>query len=87
MNTLSSVSKKSGAKQLRKFGWSMKVRADILGHSSVQTTEQVYDHADREDFRAALNEMGSQLLRDVTKSERATGCDIENKKVGAEGRT
>ena len=28
---------------LRKHGWSAKVRADILGHSSLQVTDGVYD--------------------------------------------
>ena len=51
---------------LRKRGWSARVRADILGHSNLKTTEEVYDHADRDDFRAALDEIEGQLLRDVT---------------------
>jgi integrase len=54
--------------RLWKNGLSPKVRADILGHSSVQTTSEIYDHADREDFRSALGEIASELLRDVTKS-------------------
>jgi integrase len=52
---------------LRKHGWSARVRADILGHASLHMTEEVYDHADREDFRVALAEIEGQLLRDVTK--------------------
>jgi len=44
------------------------VRADILGHSSVNTTEQIYDHSDGEDFRAALDEMALELLPNATKS-------------------
>src|ERR1700756_3446076 len=39
---------------LRKHGWSAKVRADILGHSSLQVTDGVYDHSDQADFREAL---------------------------------
>lgn len=54
---------------LRKRGWSSKVRAEILGHSSIQTTDRVYDHADREDFRAALGEIVSELDRNGPKSE------------------
>jgi len=54
--------------RLGKNGWSPKVRADILGHSSVQTTSEIYDHADSEDFRSALDEIASELLREVTKS-------------------
>jgi hypothetical protein len=41
--------------------------ADIVGHSSPAITEAVYTHSDRSDFRAALDEMAGQLLRDVTK--------------------
>jgi integrase len=52
---------------LRKHGWSAKVRADILGHSSLQVTDGVYDHADQDDFREALGSIASELLRDVTK--------------------
>lgn len=52
---------------LRKKGWSSKVRADILGHS-IDTTEQIYDHSDGEDFRAALDEMALELLPNATKS-------------------
>lgn len=51
----------------RKHGWSAKVRADILGHSSLQVTDGVYDHADQDDFREALGGVASELLRDVTK--------------------
>ena len=54
---------------LRKHGWSAKVRADILGHSSLQVTDGVYDHADQDDFREALAGIASELLRDVTKPQ------------------
>jgi integrase len=54
---------------LRKHGWSAKVRADLLGHSNLQVTDGVYDHADQDDFREALGEIASELLPDVTKSE------------------
>ena len=47
---------------LRKHGWSAKVRADILGHSSLQVTDGVYDHADQSDFREALGTIASELL-------------------------
>lgn len=52
--------------KLRKLGWSARVRADILGHSTLQMAEQVYDHADGEDFLTALGEIEGELLRDVT---------------------
>jgi integrase len=55
--------------RLRKHGWSAKVRADILGHSSLQVTDGVYDHADQDDFREALGAIASELLRDVTKPQ------------------
>jgi integrase len=51
---------------LRKNGWSAKVRSEVLGHSTIDTTERVYDHADRDDFRAALGEIASELLPVVT---------------------
>jgi len=54
---------------LRKHGWSAKVRADILGHSSLQVPDGVYDHADQDDFREALAGIASELLRDVTKPQ------------------
>jgi integrase len=54
---------------LRKHGWSAKVRADILGHSSLQVTDGVYDHADQDDFREALDGIACELLRDVTKPQ------------------
>lgn len=47
---------------LRKHGWSAKVRADILGHSSLRVTDGVYDHADQDDFREALGGIASELL-------------------------
>jgi integrase len=47
---------------LRKHGWSAKVRADILGHSSLQVTDGVYDHSDQADFREALGAIASELL-------------------------
>jgi hypothetical protein len=36
--------------------------------TQVNTTEQTYDHADWEGFRAALDEIASGLLIDATKS-------------------
>jgi integrase len=60
---------------LRKMGWSSKVIAGMVGHSNIQTTERIYDHADREDFRAAFGDLASELFpnspklyRDVAKS-------------------
>jgi len=61
--------------RLRKRGWSARVRADILGHSSLEVTEQIYDHADGEDFRAALGEIENELLRDVTKLHQDEATD------------
>lgn len=52
---------------LRRGGWAAKVVAEMVGHSSPAITESVYHHVDRSDFRAALDEMAGQLLRDVTK--------------------
>jgi hypothetical protein len=42
--------------------------ADIVGHSGIGVTENVYDHSDREDFRAALVENAEELFRNVPKS-------------------
>jgi hypothetical protein len=36
----------------------------------VHTTLRVYQHVETEDFRAPLNELADELLRDVTKSLR-----------------
>ncbi|HXJ16208.1 MAG TPA: hypothetical protein VNM68_03320 [Candidatus Polarisedimenticolia bacterium] len=54
---------------MQRRGYSSKVVADIVGHASVATTEQIYVHADDADFRAALVAIASELLPDVTKSE------------------
>jgi integrase len=56
---------------LRKHGWSAKVRADILGHSSLQVTDGVYDHADQQDFCEALAPLAIEMLRDIMKSKTA----------------
>jgi integrase len=76
---------------LRKRGWSARVRADILGHASLHMTEEVYDHADKEDFRVALAEIEGQLLRDVTKTHynaAAGECQaLEMQEVGEPPRT
>lgn len=53
--------------QLRKCGWAAKVVSEIVGHSTPHITEAIYDHADRDDFRAALDEIAGQLLPNVTK--------------------
>jgi len=45
-----------------------KVVAEILGHSDVQTTMKIYQHASTENLRGPLNEMSDTLLRDVTKT-------------------
>jgi excisionase family DNA binding protein len=56
---------------LRRSGWDAKTVAEIVGHSSPTITETIYHHVDRSDFRAALDEMAAQLLRDVTKCTEA----------------
>jgi hypothetical protein len=40
----------------------------------VHTTLRVYQHVETEDFRAPLNELADELLRDVTKSSSANPC-------------
>jgi integrase len=46
--------------------WPTKVVSEILGHADVHTTLKVYQHVETEDFREPLNEIASELLRDVT---------------------
>jgi integrase len=53
---------------LLRSGVSPKVVSDILGHSDVQITLDVYDHPNTEDFRAPLESVANQLLRSVTNS-------------------
>jgi integrase len=53
---------------LLRSGVSPKVVSRILGHSDVEVTLNVYDHPEVEDFRARLDQVANQLLRDVTKS-------------------
>jgi integrase len=48
-----------------------KVVSDILGHSDVEITLNVYDHPETENFRKPLAAVADQLLRDVTKSDEA----------------
>ena len=60
--------------------------SEILGHSDVHTTLRVYQHVETEDFRAPLNELADELLRDVTKSSLANPCKIDSKGDGAEDR-
>jgi integrase len=57
------------ATSLRKRGWAPKVIADLVGHSSIATTEKIYDHVDRQDFRLALDGIANDLFRDVPKLE------------------
>ena len=54
---------------LQRSGISPKVVSDILGHSDVEITLNVYDHPETENFRKPLAAVADQLLRDVTKSE------------------
>jgi integrase len=67
--------------------WPTKVVSEILGHSDVHTTLRVYQHVETEDFRAPLNELADELLRDVTKSPSANPCSDDSKGDGAEART
>jgi integrase len=53
---------------LLRSGASPKVVSNILGHADVQITLDIYDHPDVESFRAPLDRVANQLLRDVTKS-------------------
>lgn len=46
---------------------SPKVVANILGHSNVRTTLDVYQHVKPEDLRAPLAEMSDQVLANVSK--------------------
>ena len=54
---------------LLRNGVSPKVVSDILGHSDVEITLNVYDHPETENFREPLAAVANQLLRDVTKSD------------------
>jgi hypothetical protein len=45
--------------------------SEILGHSDVEVTLNVYDHPEIENFREPLAAVADQLLRDVAKSEQA----------------
>jgi integrase len=63
------------ATTLRKRGWSPKVISEIIGHSSIHITEQIYDHADREDFRAAIGELAGELLPSVTKCTKSAAIN------------
>jgi hypothetical protein len=56
---------------LLRSGVSPKVVSDILGHSDVEITLNVYDHPETENFRKPLAAVADQLLRDVTKSDEA----------------
>jgi integrase len=67
--------------------WPTIVVSEILWHSDVHTTPSVYQHVETEDFRAPLNELADELLRDVTKSSSANPCRNDSKGDGAEART
>src|SRR6202007_1613308 len=54
--------------------WPTKVVSEILGHSDVHATLRGDQHVETEDFRAPLNELADELLRDVTKSSPANPC-------------
>jgi integrase len=59
------------ATQLLRGGMSPKIVSEILGHSDVEITLNVYDHTETENFRAPLELMANQLLPVVTKSTSA----------------
>jgi hypothetical protein len=48
---------------------------------------RVYQHVETEDFRAPLNELADELLRDVTKSSSVKSRSDDSKGDGAEART
>lgn len=50
------------ATQLLKHRHSTKMVSELLGHSDVKTTLEIYSHVEPEDFRAPLNERASELL-------------------------
>jgi integrase len=56
---------------LLRSGVSPKVVSEILGHSDVEVTLNVYDHPEIGNFREPLVAVAHQLLRDVAKSEEA----------------
>ena len=66
--------------------WPTKVVSEMLGHSNVQTTMEIYQHVQSEDFRAPLSEMASELLPSVTKSLLSPESGFDLKGLGAEGR-
>jgi hypothetical protein len=47
----------------------------------------VYQHVETDDFRAPLNELADELLRDVRKSSSVNPCSGDSKGDGAEART
>lgn len=55
------------ATQSMMSGAPTKVVSEILGHSDVQTTMKIYQHANTENLCRPLNEMSDTLLQDVTK--------------------
>jgi integrase len=58
--------------------WPLKVVSEILGHSDVRTTLNVYQHVRTEDFRAPLIQNASELLRDVTESHQNEAAGSAN---------
>lgn len=61
------------ATRLRKLGWAPKVISQIVGHSSIRVTEEIYDHADSEDFRSALGDIADQLKETAGRLEPNAG--------------
>ncbi len=66
------------ATQLLKQRHSTKMVSELLGHSDVKTTLEIYSHVEPEDFRAPLNERASDLLADVSK------CPVLQQSAGSE---
>ena len=68
-------------------GFSPKVVSEILGHSDVGLTLNVYDHPNIESFRQPLNEAAKQFLPSVAKTVPAAWKSIDSKRAGADDRT
>jgi len=69
------------ATQLLKQRHPTRMVSDLLGHSDVKTTLEIYTHVEPEDFRAPLNERASELLANVSKCpvvQQSAGSDLLN---------
>ena len=77
----------SATTKMIRDGHSPNTVSQIMGHSSPKITLGIYDHPKLEDFRAPLNEMSDQLLRDVTKPEDLALRSADSEELGADDRT